>query len=114
MRHIWKRYLELLELDLSSQIFDNIKNLVVCALLFAAGTSALRGKHDLFIGVLVSGMAGWGLIALSTILLVLNISDGVRRLAKLRFPLFLQLSLIAAYVLIAERLVELVWGFRSF
>lgn len=113
MKKIWERYLELLENDLSTQIFDNVKNLVVCALLFAAGTDALRGKHNLFMGLLVSSMAGWGLIALSTILLVLNISDGVRRLAKLRYHLFLQLSLIVIYVLIAERVVEIVWGFRS-
>ena len=113
MRKFWKWYLELLENDLSTQIFDNVKNLMVCALLFAAGTNVLSGKHDVFMGLVVSSTAGWGLIAISTILWVLNVSDGVRRLAKLQYHLFLQLSLIVIYVFIAERVVEFVWGFRS-
>lgn len=113
MQRLWKRYQKLLENDLSTQIFDNVKNLVVCALLFAAGTDALRGTHDLFMGILASNMAGWGLIALSTILLVLNVSDGIRRLANLRYHLLLQISLILIYVIISMRVVEIVWGFRS-
>ena len=43
MRTFWKRYVALLENDLSAQIFDNVKNLLVCALLFAAGTNTLLG-----------------------------------------------------------------------
>ena len=113
MQKLWMRYLELLESDLSTQIFDNVKNLLVCALLFAAGTDVLRGKHDPFMGLWGYSLAGWGLIALSTMLMVLNVSDGIRRLAKLRYHLLLQLSLILAYALIAARVVEIVWGFRS-
>lgn len=113
MQRLWKRYQQLLENDLSTQIFDNVKNLVVCALLFAAGTDALRGTHDLFMGLLASSMAGWGLVALSTILLVLNVSDGIRRLATLRYHLLLQASLILIYVVFSMRVVEIVWGFRS-
>lgn len=41
MRTFWKRYVALLENDLSAQIFDNVKNLLVCALLFAAGTNTM-------------------------------------------------------------------------
>ena len=103
----------LLENDLSTQIFDNVKNLLVCALLFAAGTNTLLGQRDLFIGVFASSVAGWGLIILSTLLMLLNISDGIRRLAKLRYHLVLQLLLILIYVLVAARVVEIVWGFRS-
>ncbi len=113
MQKLWNRYLELLENDLSTQIFDNVKNLIVCALLFAAGTDALRGTHDLFLGLLVSNMAGWGLIGLSALLWLLNVSDGVRRLAKLEYHLAAQLGLIVIYLVVAERIVEMVWGFRS-
>ncbi|MGC6368792.1 hypothetical protein [Pseudomonas sp. K2I15] len=113
MRTFWKWYLQLLENDFSTQVFDNVKNLLVCALLFAAGTNALAGKHELFLGILASNVAGWGLIVVSTLLMVLNVSDGIRRLAKLRYHLVLQLLLILVYVLVAERVVEIVWGFRS-
>lgn len=54
-----------------------------------------------------------GLIILSALLTVLNISDGIRRLAKLRYHLALQLLLILVYLVIAERVVEIMWGFRA-
>ena len=95
MRTFWKRYVALLENDLSAQIFDNVKNLLVCALLFAAN------------------VAGWGLIVLSSMLMLLNVSDGIRRLAKLRYHLALQVLLILVYLVVAERVVEIVWGFRA-
>lgn len=56
---------------------------------------------------------GGGLIILSALLTVLNISDGIRRLAKLRYHLALQLLLILVYLVIAERVVEIMWGFRA-
>ena len=46
MRNLWSKYLALLDADLSAKIFDNIKNLLVCALLFAAGTNALQGDRE--------------------------------------------------------------------
>ena len=113
MHTLWKRYMALLENDLSTQIFDNVKNLLVCALLFAAGTNTLLGQRELFIGVFASNVAGWGLIILSAVLMLLNVSDGIRRLAKLRYLLALQLLLILVYLVIAERVVEIVWGFRA-
>lgn len=113
MHKLWKRYLQLLDSDLCSQVFDNVKNLLVCALLFAAGTNTLGGKRELFLGVMASSVAGWGLIAVSALLMALNVSDGIHRLARLRYHLVLQLLLILVYVLVAARVVEIVWGFRS-
>ena len=103
----------MLEQDICTRVFDNVKNLLVCSLLFAAGTDALAGHRQLFLGVAASGAIGAGLIVVSAVLMFLNVSDGIRRLAKLRHHLLLQILLCAAYLLVAERLVELVWGFRS-
>lgn len=113
MHKLWNRYLHLLDGNLCSQVFDNVKNLLVCALLFAAGTNTLAAKPELFLGVMASSVAGWGLIAVSALLMALNVSDGIHRLAKLRYHLVLQLLLILVYVLVAARVVEIVWGFRS-
>ncbi|KGF62677.1 hypothetical protein [Pseudomonas lutea] len=113
MRKIWARYVALLEQDFSTQIFDNIKNLLVCALLFAAGTSALRADYQQFIGVLVAGATGWGLIGVSAVLMFLNVSDGIRRLGKLRYHVAIQVLVSLVYLLIAARLVEVVWAFRA-
>ncbi|GGP18921.1 hypothetical protein [Silvimonas iriomotensis] len=106
--------MQMLEQDVCTRVFDNVKNLLVCSLLFAAGTDALRGHHQLLLGMAASSVLGGGLIAVSTVLMFLNVSDGIRRLAKLRHHLLLQILLCAAYLIIAERLVEIVWGFRSF
>jgi hypothetical protein len=113
MRKLWIRYLYLLEHDLSTQIFDNLKNLLVCALLFAAGTSTLGMRHELFLGVLVYDAAGWGLIVMSGLLLILNVSDGIRRLARLRYHVLIQALVCITYLIIAGRVVEMVWAFRA-
>ncbi|SDU82741.1 hypothetical protein SAMN05216202_0177 [Pseudomonas mucidolens] len=113
MHKLWKRYVQLLDNDLCTKVFDNVKNLLVCALLFAAGTGALRGNYELFLGVLASNLAGWSLIIVSTLLMLLNISDGIRKLARLRYHLLLQILLFLIYALIAGRVVEIVWSFRS-
>jgi hypothetical protein len=113
MRDLWSKYLALLDADLSAKIFDNIKNLLVCALLFAAGTDALHGDHQFFMGLWGSTLAGWGLIIVSAILLLLNISDALHRLAKLRHHLMLQLFMFLLYLILAVRVVEIVWSFRA-
>ena len=112
MRNVWKKYLALLDADLSATVFDNIKNLLVCALLFAAGTDALQGDHQLFMGFVGSTLAGWGLIIVSAALLLLSISDALHRLSKLRHPVVLQVILFLLYLVLAVRVVEIVWSFR--
>lgn len=113
MRKLWLRYLALLDDELNTRIFDNFKNLVLCALLFAAGTDALRTDHRFFLSVTAGHFAEWGLIAVSAALMLLNISDGIRRLAKLRYHLVFQALIVLVYVLIAARVVEMVWSFRA-
>jgi hypothetical protein len=113
MKKWWKQYLALLDQDVSAKVFDNIKNLLVCALLFAAGTSALSGEHPVFLGLLDVRVTGWGLIVISAILLLLNISDGLHRVARLRYHVVIQILLGMAYLVVALRIVEIVWSFRS-
>ncbi|HDS1733765.1 MULTISPECIES: hypothetical protein [Pseudomonas] len=113
MRRLWRKYLELLEADLSTKIFDNFKNLLVCALLFAAGTDALHGNQQIFLGLWASSMTGWGLIVVSALLFLLNVSDTLHRLAKLPYHIVLQVLLCLLYLILASRVVEIVWGFRA-
>jgi hypothetical protein len=113
MKKLWKQYLALLEKDLSAKVFDNVKNLLVCALLFAAGTSALRGEHPVLLGLLGTQVAGWSLIAISAVLMFLNISDGLHRVARQRYHVVILVVLWAFYLVVAMRIVEIVWNFRS-
>lgn len=112
MQKLWRRYLSLLDNDLNTKIFDNIKNLLVCAFLFAAGTNALNSNPRMFLGVFGSTATGSGLILLSAVLMVMNISDGLRRLSRLRHHVAFQILLFVLYIVVAERLVEIVWNFR--
>ncbi len=113
MRKIWRRYLDLLEHDLNTKVFDNVKNLLVCALLFAAGSNALNGNQQVFLGLWGSQLTGLGLITVSAVLMLMNISDGLHRLAKLRYHVVLQVFFCLLYLVIAIRVVEMVWGFRA-
>ncbi|NBA97528.1 hypothetical protein [Pseudomonas sp. R5(2019)] len=113
MKKLWRQYLSLLDKDLNAKVFDNVKNLLVCALLFAAGTSALRGEFPVFLGLLGAWVTGWALIVISAVLLLLNISDGLHRVAKLRYHRVLQVFLSVFYLVLALRVVEIVWNFRA-
>lgn len=113
MRRLWRKYLQLLDADLSTKVFDNFKNLLVCGLLFAAGTEAIHGNHQILLGLWVSSFTGWGLILVSALLLLLNISDTLHRLAKLPYHTVLQVILCVLYLVLASRVVEIVWSFRA-
>lgn len=113
MQRLWKRYLEWLDKDLSTKVFDNFKNMVLCALLLAAGTDALRSGTHIFMSPLASGSTGWGLITISVVLMLLNMSDGIRRLSRLRYHTILQILIVVIYVLVSERVVEMVWNYRA-
>lgn len=113
MNKFWRKYLALLDTDFTTQVFDNIKNLLVCALLFAAGTNALDSSHHLYMGLLASDLAGWALIGLSAVLMLLNVSDGMRRLSRLPYHTAFQVILFLIYLVLAIRVVEIVWDFRA-
>lgn len=113
MRKLWRKYLDLLDGDLNTRVFDNFKNLLVCALLFAAGTNALHSEQHVFMGLFGSSLTGWGLITVSALLMLLNVSDGLRRLAKLPYHRVLQVALFLLYLVLAVRVVEIVWNFRA-
>ncbi len=54
-----------------------------------------------------------GLILVSALLLLLNISDTLHRLAKLPYHTVLQVILCLLYLILASRVVEIVWSFRA-
>ncbi|MFP3996433.1 hypothetical protein SHV74_17980 [Pseudomonas capeferrum] len=113
MRRLWRKYLDLLDADLSTKVFDNFKNLLVCGLLFAAGTDALHNSDPVFLGLWVPSVTGWGLIIVSALLLLLNVSDTLHRLAKLPYHTALQVVLCLLYLVLASRVVEIIWNFRA-
>lgn len=102
-----------LDRGLTKEVFDNLRNFLMCSLLFAAGSEALHDPGQLFFGLFAWSLAGWGLIALAAALTLLNIWDGLHKLAQLKHHLLLQLLLCLVYVVLALRVVEIVWNFRT-
>ncbi|VXC50221.1 hypothetical protein [Pseudomonas sp. 8O] len=113
MKTAWKIYIKFLENDLCTKVFDNVKNLLVCALLFAAGTSALHSEQSMFLALVGAKLTGSGLILISAVLMFLNISDALHRVARLRYRMIIQIFLWSFYLVVAIRMVQLVWSFRA-
>lgn len=113
MGRILKKLWSQLDEGVIKDVFDNLRNFLVCALLFAAGNNALYNDSRLFLGVLIFHLAGWGLICLATILMLLNICDGLKKLSRLRYHTALQVLVCLFYIILSIRLVELIWNYRS-
>jgi len=67
----------------------------------------------MFLGLFAADVAGWSLIAVSALLMVLNVSDGLRRLSRLPYHTAFQVLLFLIYLVLAVRVVEIVWDFRA-
>ena len=94
-------------------VFENIRNLVMCALLIAAGLY----EHDNasgFIGLLgVNHFLGWGLVAIGVVLTLANLAVGLSQLSKLAFPKLSMTLLFCVYVVTSVRLVVVLTAFRT-
>jgi hypothetical protein len=93
-------------------LFDHVKNLLIFSLLLALGTNDLnQPKSDIF-GIFPSNYLGLGVIALASILLLLNLYDGIRRLLEKGHHRFLTAFLILLYIFLTIRVVEVAWYYR--
>ena len=98
---------------LTMAVFDHIRNLTICSLIFAAGTYAMRNPTEVFLGSLFGRFTGLLVVVVAGLLTLLNLSDGIYRLSRRKYYLLLDLLLIGLYVLLTLRVTELVWGLRS-
>jgi hypothetical protein len=101
----------LFEQGVSRLIFEHARNLVVAMLVLAVGVEAT--KHDPSeIGILYFRPAGYLVAAIGVLLMLLNLGEGLHRLAKVRLPGAWQALLIAVYLVLFWRVARLVMLFR--
>jgi hypothetical protein len=101
----------LFEQGVSRLIFEHARNLVVAMLVLAVGMEAT--KHDPSeIGILYFRSAGYLVAAIGVLLMLLNLAEGLHRLAKVRLPGAWQVLLLAIYVVLFWRVAQLVLLFR--
>ena len=107
-----EKFNQALESGLSKDVFDHIRNFLICAFVLAIGTSEVREHSSTFIGVTPSYYHGVIAIVLSVILILLNLYDCIRKLSKAKHHLTLIILLIGVYLFISFRVIEMAWEFR--
>lgn len=91
---------------IGKDIFEHVRNLLVCATLMALGLIARQRSEDLLGGSLLKGITGWGVIAVAAALALLNLQIGVDRLRSWKHWKLWSAVLLAGYVVIALRVLE--------
>ncbi|MDM0022460.1 hypothetical protein [Variovorax saccharolyticus] len=109
MRNFHKLY----DKDMVRSVFDNIRNLIVCALIIAAGLYEHGNSSGLVGWLAVTNVAGWLLVAIGVVLTIANLVVGLAQLATLAWPKLSMTMLLCLYVLASVRLVVVMAAFRA-
>lgn len=99
--------------ELIKSIFENLKNLVLCALLIAAGLFEHENSTGFMGWIAMDRILGAGLIVFGFALALLNLREGISQLAKLPFRRISMTLLSCVYVLASARLIIVMTAFRS-
>jgi hypothetical protein len=102
-----------LDNGIAKRIFDHIRNYLICSFLLAIGVFAMKQQSGLILGYFVVHYAGGGIILLSVLLFCLNLYDGMRQIASLKYGRSLMVLLTILYVFVALRVIELAASFRT-
>ncbi len=95
------------------QIFDHVRNYMICAFMLAIGTTELRQPESQFFELISPGYAGSGVIFLACVLIFFNLYDGIRRISKSKYHFGLTIGLVLLYLFLSVRVVEMAWHFRD-
>jgi hypothetical protein len=95
------------------QIFDHIRNYMICAFILAVGTTELRQPENQFFDLIPSGQAGLGVISIAILLILVNLYDGIRRISRSKYHVSFIAALVLIYFFLSIRVVEMAWDFRD-
>ena len=102
-----------LDRGLIKQIFDHVRNYMICAFILAIGTTELRQPESQFFDLIPPGYAGSGVIFLASVLIFFNLYDGIRRISRSKYHLSLIIGLVSLYLFLSVRVIEMAWDFRD-
>ncbi|MGI9319719.1 MAG: hypothetical protein ACR2QW_20515 [bacterium] len=102
-----------MEDGLVKQLFDRLRNYLICATLFAIGIFEYKQKPGDFLGFDAGDYSGLPIILLAFVLFVLNTFDGIRMSIKHLENVILRIVLIVFYVFFSIRLMELAWKYST-
>lgn len=114
-RELWTPIAEeLFDDDGLNTLFTHARNVLTGTVIVAAGIYAVHHIDAVPTrGMWTVHIAGYGVAAIGAILLLLNLVDGLRRLARRQHPLALRIAAILCYVAISARLAQVIVYFRS-
>lgn len=95
-------------------IFDHARNAVVATIIVAAGLDTAK-RIDVvgLVGLLNPLVAGYFVAGTGGLLVILNFVDGLRKLARFRRHVYLQIAFFAAYLFVSVRVVQLIIFMRT-
>ncbi len=88
-------------------LFDHLRNLIVCVAILAAGVYAAELPPDASWLTPLAEYAGWFVIGMGTLLMLLNLADGYYRLSKLKHHLLLHILIVCLYLVSTFLLVNI-------
>lgn len=104
------KLLDVFDVNNTKAVFDHIRNVLMCALLIAAGVFEGRER----IGLIADfNFVGWGLIFIGVVLALINLRVGLSQLSKLAYHRLWMALVLAAYVTASVRAVVVLTAFRS-
>lgn len=95
------------------EVFENLRNLAICALIIAAGLFETGHPSGIAQWIELSFALGGGMIAIGVGLTLLNLIVGLSQLSKLAFPRSSMVLLCLIYIIVSLRLVVVMTAFRS-
>ena len=105
---------ELFDKEGFDAVFTHARNVLTGAAVVAAGVYAVHHVGDANqSGVWNLHLAGYVVAAVGALLLLLNLVDGLRKLAQRRHPLLLRVATVFLYVVISMRLTQVIIYFRA-
>jgi hypothetical protein len=95
-------------------LFDHVRNFLMATLIIAAGGYVIRqtATIELF-GILYDKLAGYIVLAIGSLLAVLNALNGLHQLNKQQWHIGIRIVVIVLYVVGTVRLIQLVVVLRT-
>jgi hypothetical protein len=99
---------------ISKDIFSHVEKLVIGTLIVSAGAHVSSNEPTIVLfGYLRHGLIGRGVMLFGVILLLLNVLDGLYKLAKLNWHIAYQILMTLFYFALSVRLIQLILAFRG-
>ncbi len=84
MMKMFERLDNAMDRGISKDVFDHLRNFLICAFLLAIGTNEIREHTSILFGFIPGQYAGSGVIVVALFLILLNLYDGISKISKTR------------------------------